>query len=221
MRIRPNSGTQTINLEQLKAILKSVDENELNQMSWVYDGDVKFLDGSTQYYQKIALASFPRSGNTFIRKYLELLTGVQTGGDNCLHFNVDFQMLGSKGEEIVDDSVFIVKTHYPWVPPSPTQFNSSQMLVITRNPLDSIMSWLEYLTNHNHSTRAPFNYATDYPRFLDWWIRQQIPKIRQFFDVYMAEAKSRKCPILFIRFEDLVINPRPSLENLMKFILGM
>ena len=36
----------------------------------------------------------------------------------------------------------------------------------------------------------------------------------------MAEAKSRKCPILFIRFEDLVINPRPSLENLMKFMLA-
>ena len=126
MRIRPNEGTRTINLEQLKTMLASSDESLLEEMQWVFEDGVKYLDGGNVCSRpKIAMASFPRSGNTFLRKYLELLTGVQTGGDNSLHYNVNFQMLGSKGEEIVDDSVFIVKTHYPWVPIAPTQFNSS------------------------------------------------------------------------------------------------
>jgi hypothetical protein len=63
----------------------------------------------------VAFASFPRSGNTFLRKYFEMLTGIQTGADNTLHVNVTLQMMGMKGEDIVDDSVWVVKTHSPWV----------------------------------------------------------------------------------------------------------
>ena len=36
----------------------------------------------------------------------------------------------------------------------------------------------------------------------------------------MKDAKHRDCPILFIRFEDLVMKPEPELHNLMKFMLG-
>jgi hypothetical protein len=30
---------------------------------------------------KIGLASFPRSGNSFLRKFLEQITGITTGGE--------------------------------------------------------------------------------------------------------------------------------------------
>ena len=36
----------------------------------------------------------------------------------------------------------------------------------------------------------------------------------------MDDAKFRKVPMLFIRFEDLVMNPEPQLYNIMKFLLG-
>ena len=36
----------------------------------------------------------------------------------------------------------------------------------------------------------------------------------------MKDAKFRDVPILFIRFEDLVMNPEPEIENMMKFLLG-
>ena len=43
----------------------------------------KFLDGKDHRIgQKIWFGSHPRSGNTFLRKYLELITGVATGADN-------------------------------------------------------------------------------------------------------------------------------------------
>ena len=36
----------------------------------------------------------------------------------------------------------------------------------------------------------------------------------------MNEAKFREIPVLFVRFEDLVMNPEPELNNIMKFMLG-
>ena len=36
----------------------------------------------------------------------------------------------------------------------------------------------------------------------------------------MEDAKFRRVPILFIRFEDLVMDPEPQLYKLMSFLLG-
>ena len=36
----------------------------------------------------------------------------------------------------------------------------------------------------------------------------------------MNDAKFRRVPTLFIRFEDLVMNPEPELYNMMSFLLG-
>lgn len=36
----------------------------------------------------------------------------------------------------------------------------------------------------------------------------------------MNDAKFRNVPMLFIRFEDLVMDPEPQLYNLMRFMLG-
>jgi len=54
----------------------------------MFKGGFRFLDGSPNKSNKIAFASFPRSGNTFLRKYTEMLTGVQTGADNTLDVNI-------------------------------------------------------------------------------------------------------------------------------------
>mmetsp|Transcript_10067 Transcript_10067/g.16974 ORF Transcript_10067/g.16974 Transcript_10067/m.16974 type:complete len:130 (-) Transcript_10067:1029-1418(-) len=45
----------------------------------LFDGQSKFLKGSP--VNAISYTSYPRSGNTFLRKYLENITGVATGSD--------------------------------------------------------------------------------------------------------------------------------------------
>ena len=37
----------------------------------------------------------------------------------------------------------------------------------------------------------------------------------------MKDARLRRVPTLFIRFEDLVSNPEPELRSIMSFLLGM
>jgi len=36
----------------------------------------------------------------------------------------------------------------------------------------------------------------------------------------MKDARNREVPTIFVRYEDLVMNPRPELETLMKFFLN-
>ena len=78
-----------------------------------YDSDPKFL--STNSFEKVILASYPRSGNTLLRKYLEQITKVITGSDSSIKRRLvkDLKDRGMHGEGIVDSRVWVVKTHYP------------------------------------------------------------------------------------------------------------
>ena len=131
-------------------MFKSKDEKLYEKSKWIFDGSLRFLDGAENNANKIALSSFPRSGNTFIRKYFDLLTGIHSGADNTLHINVMLQMIGMAGEDIVDDKCWVIKTHSPWCMPEAPIFSCNKMIVILRNPLDTYCSWLELMQNGNH-----------------------------------------------------------------------
>ena len=45
--------------------------------------------------------------------------------------------------------------------------------------------------------------------------------MRQFFKLYMDDAKMRRVPTLFVRFEDLVMDPETHLGNILRFMLGV
>ena len=165
------------------------------------------MDNSSNTTNKVAFSSFPRSGNTFLRKYFELLTGVQTGADNTLHTNVTLQMSGMKGEDIVDDTVWIIKTHSPWCMPFAPPFKANKNIVVVRNPLDVIISWLNLCTTATHHSRAPFDFSIEYPQFWDWWVRDCTIRMRNWYRVVIDDAVTRRVPTIFIRYEDLTSNP--------------
>ena len=64
---------------------------------------------------KLALASYPRSGNSFLRRVIEAATGFVTGSDSRPNRPLTSALLrcGFKGEGICDNSVFVIKTHFP------------------------------------------------------------------------------------------------------------
>ena len=117
MHIRAEPATKTLNLKELMRLFLSKDEQLWQQSKWIFENERKYLDGAPNKANKVGFQSFPRSGNTFLRKYFELLTGVETGADNTLNVNIHLQLQGLKGEDIVDDTVWIVKTHSPWIMP--------------------------------------------------------------------------------------------------------
>ena len=61
--------------------LKSKDEAMLNKNKWMFEGASKYLDGTSKCNARITYITFPRVGNSMIRKYLENITGVITGSE--------------------------------------------------------------------------------------------------------------------------------------------
>ena len=80
-RIRPGPDTPTVNLAQLKELLLSKDLSRNSELDWVSSKNLRFLDGTDINGQYIAFESIARSGNSFLRRIIELITGVYTGSD--------------------------------------------------------------------------------------------------------------------------------------------
>ena len=107
----PTTARQ-INFKSLWDMLRSSDESVFTKNKWIYDGDFKFCDGE-KLPSKIAFNTYPRSGNSFLRKYLEQLTGISTGATVQLHTSSSLSIQGLKGEYICDDRTWIIKAHHP------------------------------------------------------------------------------------------------------------
>ena len=130
-------------------------------------------------------------------------------------------MMGMKGEDTVDDKCWVIKSHSPWIMPEAPVFNANKVVVIVRNPLDTNISWLHLGTMDSHSMKAPFNYEESYPEYFDWWVKDCCGYMKDWMNCMMKDSRQRDVPMLFLRFEDLVMNPEPELYNLMRFMLGI
>jgi hypothetical protein len=76
-----NISDEYIDRDELLTILVSKDIEKYNQVyeKKLFGAVSRFI--SNEVTNQIAYTSYPRSGNTFLRKYLENITGVATGSD--------------------------------------------------------------------------------------------------------------------------------------------
>ena len=72
-RFQPNSSAETINFDYLKALLLSKDLTRYAELEQITSNDkCVFLDAKVDLLgERVAFQSFVRSGNTFLRKYIE------------------------------------------------------------------------------------------------------------------------------------------------------
>ena len=110
------------------------------------DNGCRFIDGKRRGVT--ALASFPGSGNTWVRSLLEKATGVCTGSYAC---DMSLRFAGFTGEGIQSPNVIAVKTHETkphWSDDKISNYKFSSAIVLVRNPLDAIVSdWNRYVAN--------------------------------------------------------------------------
>lgn len=127
-------------------------------MAKIKEGDAcHFLDGKVDMTgNRVALQSFVRSGNTFIRRYFEQVLGIVTGADMPIKITFFEAMMGLLGQDITSDSnlVWITKTHWPKHLPGTRNFTAEKAIVIARNPLDSIPSFANLMNTHSHSLQV-------------------------------------------------------------------
>lgn len=118
-----------------------------------HDGQCHFM--SPTHRSSVALASYPGSGNTWLRGLLETATGICTGFEYC---DISMRVKGFAGENIVSGAVSVVKTHgYPhWNNKkkhggSGVKYDSAVVLV--RNPLDAFVAeWNRRVSNNFHGS---------------------------------------------------------------------
>ena len=82
-RFVSKSDDHTISHKQMCSLFLSNDLEKYEEFKKKYleSGQLRFLDGESLDGFKTGFMTFPRSGNTFLRKYIELITGVATGSD--------------------------------------------------------------------------------------------------------------------------------------------
>lgn len=102
-------------------------------------------------HEKVALISYPRSGNSFMRKLIEQQFNIVTGSDSRPNRTLAAHLLqyGYQGEAITDNSVWVVKSHYPerlgYI-----RFPVQRMVLVVRNPFDAIESYFHMGMTNTH-----------------------------------------------------------------------
>lgn len=217
-RIRADTA-KTINLNELITMMKSKDRAVYEENKWMFDGHARFLDGQKIENNKVGFLSYPRSGNSFLRKTLESTVGIPTGGCISLHTSTSLQIMGLKGEYITDDTTWIVKSHHPYKMPFSLDFNVNKVVIIVRNPLDVIISYACLANTMNHSTKPKFNFHEEYAEWWNDWVRLNAESMKRFFNMIFEEVRTKKYDVHFCRYEDLVNKKQEELEGIMKFLM--
>ena len=163
----------------------------------------------------ITLASYPRCGNSLLRSLIEQIQGIITGSDTRpdRSLSVELRKAGLLGEGVVDNSVNIVKTHFP-ERHGHRYFYTKSVILLVRNPFDAIDSYFNMnMTNtHNQSVSE-----SQYERFAEQWellVPNELDIWRKFYNFWLKQ----KIPLILLRYEDLLCHREATLRRLFKFL---
>ena len=125
-------------------------------------------------------------------------------------------LMGLFGEGLVDKRVWVIKTHYP-ERYGKTKFYAERCILLVRSPLDCITSLFNMVCSGTHDLSIE---DADFNRFPNHWaefIQQEISVWKDFHDFWLKA----KIPVHVIRYEDIVLAPKPTLIELFKFVLNV
>eukprot|EP00752_Nemacystus_decipiens_P006317 g5696.t1 len=171
--------------------------------------------GSEAMDAKTVLASYPRSGNSLLRRLLEEVTGTITGSDTRPDRTLSrsLSVFGMQGEGVVDHRVRVVKTHYPerlgFRP-----FEGSKVILLVRNPFDAIDSYFNMALTNTHDQSLHDCVYDEFREFWDGLVRNEI-KVWERFHVFWL---STGVPMHVVRYEDLLSRPEETLASIVAFV---
>ena len=164
----------------------------------------------------VVLASYPRSGNSLMRALLEQATGIVTGSDTRPDRTLSRKLMegGLVGEGTLDDTVWLVKTHWP-ERVGYVRYRAARVILLVRNPWDAVDSyWNMCLTNTHDASMAEEMYARLAPTW-DRLLRSEAAMWRRFNEFWL----SRPLPLLVVRYEDLVQRRAETLRRAVSFLV--
>ena len=110
------STDHRVNVDELFTLFRSKDIARYEREKDKFFGPSgRYTTENAQEQMSILYTTFPRSGNSMMRKYFENIMGLATGSDMSLKPspNVALQFSVSKGEGLMGNETLIKKSHYP------------------------------------------------------------------------------------------------------------
>jgi hypothetical protein len=148
---------------------------------------------------------------------LEAATGIVTGSDSRPNRPLSASLIrfGYVGEGITDQSVWVVKSHFP-ERMGFIRFPVQRIVLVIRNPFDAVESYFHMGMTNTHDkslTKESFSTLNDIwkdfvPNEADVWTR--------FYEYWLARAS--RIPILIIRYEDVLSNELEAVESIVNFM---
>jgi hypothetical protein len=198
-----------------------------------------FLPGVT------VLASYPRSGNTLVRQWLENVTGFVTGSDTRSDRPLSIALAeqhGLVGEGIVPNNNNntnnfgppICKTHWP-ERMGCTAYHASRVILLVRNPWDALDSYWHLNATNTHTEKVTKQVYQDHGDMFEDMVKNELLVWSQFLDFYYPccsccchNNESEGCrnnnnhnhrcsDVLLVRYEDLMLHPMQQMERMLQF----
>ncbi|XP_060959738.1 cytosolic sulfotransferase 5-like [Cannabis sativa] len=191
-------------------------------------------------YEDIIMASFPKSGTTWLKSLLfSILNRHKYYYNNNNHNNdnenpllttishhlvpaFEFQFYSNYPENVHDldtmPSPRLVSTHIPYasLPDSINKFSKSRIIYISRNPLDVIVSFWHFA--NGHPERLSREWTVEY--FVDMFCKGDITFGPYWEHVlgYWKASLARPENVLFLKYEDLKKDSVGQLKKIAKFV---
>ena len=216
----PGPKTPVVNFHTLKDILLSTDLSQDYLLSWTNKG-LRFLDDKVDLTgNRVAFQSFPRTGNTMTRRYVEKITGIYTGNNMQLIITQMHQGMDQAGEGHLsdDNSVWITKTHWPF--PNridQPEFDADKIFVITRNPIDVLSSLFLFYNTASHSMTSQEHFPEAFPQQWDNFIREYVQNFKRWHQLCIQQV-ALGIPHYFMRYEDTTHDANQTMTELFKVL---
>lgn len=170
-------------------------------------------------HERVVLVSYPRSGNSFLRRLLEAYTGLVTGSDSRSNRPLCASLLrcGFRGEGIVDSSVWIVKSHFP-ERMGYLKFSSQRVILLVRNPWDAIESYFHMGLTGTHDKAL---HDEELAKLTDIWNEFVPNEARVWHDFHKWWCRwifSTKLPVHIVRYEDLIHQRERTMTQIIRFL---
>ena len=166
-----------------------------------------FLPGIT------LLVSYPRSGNTLLRSLLESVTGVVTCSDTRPDRLLSMALADKHdlvGEGLCRPPITI--THWPERIGCQT-YVAQRAVFVVRNPWDAMDSYWNLNLTNTHTEKVVDDIYEQHQDYFQQLVVNEM-KVWLQFTKFWCESS---IPILIVRYEDLIRDPRPQLERILKF----
>lgn len=174
------------------------------------------------------LASYPKSGNTWIRFMIANLVAGEMSSSAQVMTQVPDIHDGIKGQHLFGNHTTVVKTHWKYWTGLPLREDMIGVVYVVRNPIDVLESNQNYAFHRSGGLREEAG-PEEISRFAARWVDDYLahggyPRFQQF-GIGSWEENVRSwtwpglaVPRLMIRYEELVAEPIGGLARIAKFL---